>query len=82
MKSLEDVTAEDFWAFYLRSYPPPPDIPSVEIQGAKNFYMSGLAAMLALARFMESETPERRNAVYGKLYIELNNSGIPVGPLN
>lgn len=70
-RKLEDITVDEFWTFYRTNYPPPPDCPPDDIEAARNFYLSGLAAMLAFARRLDVEPPERRATILDKLHREL-----------
>lgn len=82
-KRLEDVTVESLWDFYQKVYPPPPGLPSEDLEAAKNFYMSGLAAMLAIAQRLRTEPVERQRVVLDKLQGEVvAMGGLPAGTLN
>jgi hypothetical protein len=71
MNKLEDITVDGFWDFYCKTFPPLPDLPAEDLQIVKNFYMSGLAAMLALTNRLRVEPVERQHAILDKLYAEL-----------
>ncbi len=73
-RKLEDITVDEFWELYRTKFPPPADCPPEDIEAAHNFYLSGFAAMLALAERLDVEPPERRATILDKMHRELSAS--------